>query len=91
MNSAVRVNHWTKSANSSDLWTFAIDSVPILFSWRSSGCAVVNASERSKNWRPRSQSCLNVEFGEAVRSREATLDLDRLRARADAQGAVTKI
>jgi hypothetical protein len=34
---------------------------------------------------------LNVEFDEAVRSREATLDLDRLRARADAQGAVTKI
>jgi hypothetical protein len=25
---------------------------------------------------------LDVEFGEAVRSREATLDLDRLRARA---------
>ena len=61
-------------------------SVPILFSWCSSGCAVVNASERPKNWRPRPQSCLNVEFDEAVRSRKATLALDRLRARADAQG-----
>ena len=79
------MNRWTKSANSSDPWTFPLTlcshSVLMTQWWV---CT-------SKKLEARPHSCLNVEFDEALRSREATLDLDRLRARADAQAAATKI